>query len=209
MKLYEVTGRREYLDLAKFFLDERGNHSTGRELFTYTDDPAQEQDHLPVIEQFEARGHAVRAGYQYAAMVDVASRTEAPGYVKAIGRLWEDVVHRKLYLTGGIGARLYGEAFDVAYKLFLNERLMSSNGEVGSTKEEEKPWYEPSSFCYIPDGDTLQLLIQVSNFHHRRGGFWQSIYMGGSEKVLGRKEMRRIFSYSTAGVLFFFMILVC
>lgn len=96
--------------------------------------------------------------------------------------------------------------FDVAYKLFLNERIMSSNGKVGSSIEEEEPWYEPSSFCYIPDGDTLQLLIQVSNFHHRRGGFWQSSYMGGSGKVLGRKERIRMFSYSTIGVLFFFMI---
>ena len=96
--------------------------------------------------------------------------------------------------------------FDVAYKLFLNERLMSSNGEVGSSREEEEPGYEPSSFCYIPDGDTLQLLIQVSNFHHRRGGFWQSVYMGGSGKVLDRKEHRRMYGYSTIGVLFFFMI---
>jgi len=96
--------------------------------------------------------------------------------------------------------------FDVAYKLFLNERVMSSNGQVGTSLEEEEPWYDPSSFCYIPDGDTLQLLIQVSNFHHRRGGFWQSIYMGGSDIVLGRKERIRMFSYSTTGVLFFFMI---
>ena len=96
--------------------------------------------------------------------------------------------------------------FDVAYKLFLNNRLMSSNGEVGTSREEEEPWYDPSSFCYIPDGDTLQLLIQVSNFHHRRGGFWQTVYMGSSGKVLGRKEQGRIYGYSTAGVLFFFMI---
>jgi signal transduction histidine kinase len=96
--------------------------------------------------------------------------------------------------------------FDVAYKLYLNERLMSSNGQVGTSAGEEEPWYRPSSFCYIPDGDTLQLLIQVSNFHHRRGGFWQSMYMGGSDVVLGRKERARMFSYSTTGVLFFFMI---
>ncbi len=96
--------------------------------------------------------------------------------------------------------------FDVAYKLFLNQRMMSSNGQVGTSAEEEEPWYDPSSFCYIPDGDTLQLLIQVSNFHHRRGGFWQSVYMGGSDIVLGRKERIRMFSYSTTGVLFFFMI---
>lgn len=96
--------------------------------------------------------------------------------------------------------------FDVAYHFYLNQRLMSSNGKVASSKEKEQPWYDPSSFCYIPDGDTLQLLIQVSNFHHRRGGFWQPLYMGGAKEVLDRKERKRVYSYSTAGVLFFFMI---
>ena len=96
--------------------------------------------------------------------------------------------------------------FDVAYKFYLNNRLVGENGEVGTNAEEEKPWYEPNSFCYIPDSDTLQILIQVSNFHHRRGGFWQSLVIGGSSKVLDRKERRRMFDYSTIGVLFFFMI---
>jgi len=96
--------------------------------------------------------------------------------------------------------------FDVAYKFYLNDRLIGENGEVGTSREEEKPWYEPGTFCYIPDSDTLQFLIQVSNFHHRRGGFWQSLVMGSSDKVQHRKERRRIFNYSTIGVLFFFMI---
>lgn len=96
--------------------------------------------------------------------------------------------------------------FDVAYKLYLNNRQMASNGEVGTSREEEEPWYDPSSFCYIPDSDTLQLLIQVSNFHHRRGGFWQAVYMGGSGKVLTRMEHMSMYNYSTIGVLFFFMI---
>jgi len=96
--------------------------------------------------------------------------------------------------------------FDVAYRFYLNDRLVGENGEVGTSREEEKPWYEPSSFCYVPDGDTLQILIQVSNFHHRRGGFWQSLVIGGTGKVLDRKERRRMYNYSTIGVLFFFMI---
>lgn len=96
--------------------------------------------------------------------------------------------------------------FDVAYNFYLNDRLIGKNGEVGTSREEEKPWYEPSSFCYIPDTDTLQILIQVSNFHHRRGGFWQSVVIGSSNEVLNRKERRRIFNYSTIGVLFFFMV---
>lgn len=95
--------------------------------------------------------------------------------------------------------------FDVAYKFYLNNRLVNSNGRVGTSQEEEEPWYEPSTFCYIPDVDTLRILIQVSNFHHRRGGFWKSIFMGGSG-VLDRLELQRIYYYSTNGVLFFFMI---
>jgi len=96
--------------------------------------------------------------------------------------------------------------FDVAYKFYLNEWLVDSNGKVGRNKEEEEPWYEPSSFCYRADSDTMQLLIQVSNFHHRRGGFWKAVYTGGSEKVLGRMEHRRMYNYSTIGVLFFFIL---
>jgi len=94
--------------------------------------------------------------------------------------------------------------FDVAFKFYLNDRLIESNGTVGTSRDEEDPWYKPSSFCYIPGSDTVQVLIQVSNFHHRRGGFWQSIFMGGSDKVLERMERRRMFNYSTIGVLFFF-----
>jgi signal transduction histidine kinase len=95
--------------------------------------------------------------------------------------------------------------FDVAYNFYLNNRLMASNGKVGTSREMEEPWYDPSSFCLIPDGDTLQVLVQVSNFHHRRGGFWKSMYMGGSAKVLGRREQERVYNYSSIGVLFFFM----
>jgi signal transduction histidine kinase len=96
--------------------------------------------------------------------------------------------------------------FDVAYKFYVDRRLMKSNGKVGKTKEEEEPWYDPSSFCYIPDSDTLQILIQVSNFHHRRGGFWQTVYMGGSTRLLDRREHSRIYNYSTIGVLLAFII---
>jgi signal transduction histidine kinase len=94
--------------------------------------------------------------------------------------------------------------FDVAYTFYLNERIVGENGKVGTTREEEEPWYEPTRFCYLPDKDTLQILIQVSNFHHRRGGFWQSVYMGGSQEILHRAERKKIYNYSTIGILFFF-----
>ena len=106
VKLSRVTGERRYLDLAKFLLDQRGRGG-----------PAVLCDHLPVIQQREALGHAVRAGYMYAAMADVAALTGDSDYLAAVDALWENVVGRKLYLTGGIGARRDGEQFGGDYEL--------------------------------------------------------------------------------------------
>ncbi|MFO7633257.1 MAG: glycoside hydrolase family 127 protein [Caldilinea sp.] len=111
VKLYLVTGEARYLALARFFLDERGQPD-GHELYG-----AYAQDHLPVTVQSEAVGHAVRAGYMYAAMADVAALTGEQSYIDAMNRIWTDVVSTKLYLTGGIGARHEGEAFGDAYEL--------------------------------------------------------------------------------------------
>lgn len=111
VKLYLVTGEARYLALARFFLDERGQPD-GHELYG-----AYAQDHLPVTVQSEAVGHAVRAGYMYAAMADVAALTGEQSYIDAMNRIWTDVVSTKLYLTGGIGARHEGEAFGNAYEL--------------------------------------------------------------------------------------------
>jgi DUF1680 family protein len=145
IRLYRATGERRYLDLAKFFLDERGYaHGTERKPF----DPrsavppvkpqgpltaeqrrdffhaqlrvrnGRMQDHKPVIDQHEAVGHAVRAGYMYAAMADVVRFMEAPGYEGALDDLWRDVVSRKLYVTGGVGTGQYGdEGFGDPYRL--------------------------------------------------------------------------------------------
>ncbi len=111
VRLYRVTGDRKYLELARFFLDERGR-ANGRELYgPYC------QDHLPVIDQTEAVGHAVRAGYMYAGMTDIAALTGNAAYTSAVTALWENVVGKKLALTGGIGARHEGEAFGDNYEL--------------------------------------------------------------------------------------------
>lgn len=104
-RLYRVTGKKEYLALAKFLLDSRGGSGE------YW------QAHKPVVDQSEAVGHAVRASYMYSGMVDVAAMTGDTSYVKAIDRLWDDVVGTKLYITGGIGATGAGEAFGKAYQL--------------------------------------------------------------------------------------------
>ena len=111
VKLYRVTGDKKYLALAKFFLDERGK-ARGRKLYgEYC------QDHKPVVKQDAAVGHAVRAGYLYSGIADVAGLTGDAGYVEALGRIWKDVASKKLYITGGIGARGGGESFGKDYEL--------------------------------------------------------------------------------------------
>jgi DUF1680 family protein len=110
VKLFRITGEERCLRLAKFMLDARGPED--RE-----GDGIYNQAHMPVLQQTEAVGHAVRAGYMYAGMADVAALTGDSAYIDAIDRIWEDVVTRKLYITGGIGARKDGEAFGNAYEL--------------------------------------------------------------------------------------------
>jgi len=110
-KLYRFSGDERYLNLAKFMLDARGpdgRQGSGR---TYN------QSHIKVVEQTEAVGHAVRATYMYSGMADVAALTGDTSYVKAIDAIWENVAGKKLYITGGIGARAAGEAFGDNYEL--------------------------------------------------------------------------------------------
>jgi len=111
VKLYRVTGEEKYLKLAKFFIDERGQSGRHEIYGEYY------QDHKPVVEQDSAVGHAVRAGYLYCGMADVAALTVEAGYVEALGRIWQDVVSKKLYITGGVGARGGGESFGEDYEL--------------------------------------------------------------------------------------------
>jgi DUF1680 family protein len=113
VRLYCVTGKAAYLDLAKFMLDVRKPDAPAS-----TNHPATyHQAHIPVIEQTEAVGHAVRATYMYSGMADVAALTGDANYVKALDAIWRDVVLKKLYITGGIGATGSGEAFGRPYEL--------------------------------------------------------------------------------------------
>jgi DUF1680 family protein len=112
IKLYRVTGNKEYLNLARYFLDTRGDYSSGRTQFgEYA------QDHLPVVKQDEVKGHAVRAVYMYAGMTDIAAIFNDSSYLAAINKLWDNMVTKKMYITGGIGARHEGESFGDNYEL--------------------------------------------------------------------------------------------
>ncbi|MBQ2104636.1 MAG: glycoside hydrolase family 127 protein [Bacteroidales bacterium] len=108
-KLYVLTGDKKYLDEAKFFIDMRGHGEKGAEEYR--------QSHVPVLEQDEAVGHAVRAEYFYSGIADVAALTGQTDYIEAIDKIWENIVDKKLYLTGGVGARRSGEAFGDNYEL--------------------------------------------------------------------------------------------
>ena len=110
-KLYRITGEEKYLRTAKFFIDERGN-AKGHDLIgEYS------QDHIPVVDQDSAVGHSVRAAYLYAGMADVAALTVNAAYIKALDKIWQDVVSTKLYITGGIGATGGNEGFSHPYAL--------------------------------------------------------------------------------------------
>jgi len=107
-KLYVLTGEKKYLDEAKFLLDYRGKTDFKSEY---------SQSHKPVLDQDEAVGHAVRAAYMYAGMADVAALTGDKSYIEAIDRIWENIVSKKMYVTGGIGSTASGEAFGKNYEL--------------------------------------------------------------------------------------------
>ena len=145
IKLYRATGEPSYLKLCRFLLDERG-HAHGTERKPYQFGPlvkperlegqtdaeyrravwhaglrwrnGRMQDHKPLVEQLEATGHAVRAGYIYSAMADIARFTDAPDYERAVDHLWTDVVSRKMYVNGAVGTAQYGdEGFGDPYLL--------------------------------------------------------------------------------------------
>jgi uncharacterized protein len=118
VKLFRITGKKEYLNTAKFFIEARGKYQGY--------DPKSNdswkngsywQDSKPVVLENEAVGHAVRAGYLYAAVADVAALTGDDSLTKAIDKIWENVVTKKMYLQGGLGARGDGERYGENYEL--------------------------------------------------------------------------------------------
>ncbi|MFI5129721.1 MAG: glycoside hydrolase family 127 protein [Chitinophagales bacterium] len=146
VKLYRITGKKEYLETAKYFIEERG-HFNGYD--AKSRDPwksgAYWQDHIPVVDQKEATGHAVRAGYLYAAVADVAALTGDEKLLRAIDTIWTNMVTKKIYVQGGAGAVGSGERYGDNYELpnataynetcaaianvYWNQRMFQLHGE--------------------------------------------------------------------------------
>lgn len=110
-KLYNVTDDEKYLKMARYFVDETGRGTDGHKLSPYS------QDHKPIIDQDEIVGHAVRAGYLFSGVTDVASLQHDKKLFDAVNRVWENMASKKLYLNGGIGSRPQGEGFGPNYEL--------------------------------------------------------------------------------------------
>ena len=110
-KLYKVTGDKKYLEGAKYFVEETGRSTDGHRPSMYS------QDHMPILQQQEIVGHAVRAGYLYSGVADVAALTGDTAYQTALQRIWQNMSSKKLFITGGIGSRAQGEGFGPNYEL--------------------------------------------------------------------------------------------
>ena len=110
-KLYKVTGNKKYLDGARYFVEETGRCTDGHHPSEYS------QDHKPILQQDEIVGHAVRAGYLFSGVADVAALTNDKAYSEALQRIWNNMSSKKLFITGGIGSRAQGEGFGPNYEL--------------------------------------------------------------------------------------------
>lgn len=186
VKLYRITGKKEYLQTAKFFIDERGRYTgydaKNKDLWK---NGAYWQDDKPVVDQKEVEGHAVRAMYLYSGVTDIAALTGDTNYIHAIDTLWNNMVSKKMYVQGGIGAVGNGERFGVNYELpnttaynetcaaigdvYWNERMFLLHGDAKYIDVLEKVLYNGLISGVGLDGKSFFYTnaMQVSNsFNH-------------------------------------------
>ena len=130
VKLYQVTNEEKYLDFAYWLLEERG-HGYGSMGTEGTWHPEYYQDVIPVRDLQKISGHAVRCMYLYCGMADVAALKQDTGYIAALHRLWDDVVLRNMYITGGIGSSAHNEGFTTDYDLPNLEAYCETCASVG------------------------------------------------------------------------------
>lgn len=183
IKLWRATGKDKYLKLAEFFIAERG-HDCKRQLYgEYC------QDNVPIDQQREITGHAVRAMYLYSAVADIAAITHDPKYIATLDAIWNDVTQRKMYLTGGIGPSAKNEGFTVAYDLpnesaycetcasigmaFWNQRMALLHGDSKYADIVERVWYNGALSGVSIDGDKFFYVnpLESAGKHHRQPWF--------------------------------------
>lgn len=198
VKLYRITGKKEYLNTAKFFLEERGNFkgydSKNKDPFK---NGAYWQDDIPVKQQQEAEGHAVRAGYLYSAMADIAALTDDKEMLAAVDRIWNNETGKKMYVQGGVGAIGDGERFGANYELpnataynetcaaianiYFNQRMFLLHGNAQYIDVLEKILYngflsgvglDGKSFFYT-NAMQIQHFLQHPDMEATRSGWFE------------------------------------
>ena len=182
-KLYLVTNNRRYLDMARYFVEETGRGTDGHRLSEYS------QDHKPILTQDEIVGHAVRAGYLYSGVADVASLTGDTAYFHALERIWDNMASKKLFITGGIGSRAQGEGFGPNYELnnmtayaetcaaianvYWNYRMFLATGDAKYVDVYERALYNGVLSGVSLDGDKFfyDNPLESMGQHHRQKWF--------------------------------------
>lgn len=181
IKLYHETGEERYRDLAKYFVDARGTQQYEGDEY-----PAYRQAHIPVREQSDVVGHAVRAMYLYAGVADVAAETGDVSLIDTMERIWQSVALRKMYITGAIGSRHGGEAFGDDYELpnasgygetcasigmiLWNHRLFLLHGQRRFADHVERVLYNGMLVGVSLDGDKFFYVnpLESDGGHHRQ-----------------------------------------
>jgi DUF1680 family protein len=209
VKLYRITGEARYLRLSQYFIDERGRqpHYFTREALARGEAPqafdfAYNQSHLPVREQQQVVGHAVRAMYLYSAMADLAGELGDADLLAACQRLWEDLCLKRLYLTGGIGPSRHNEGFTAAYDLpnetayaetcaaiglvFWSQRLLQLTGDARYADVMERVLYNGVLSGVSLDGQRFfyENPLASAGAHHRQDWFWCSCCPSNLSRLL-------------------------
>ncbi len=183
VKLWRATGNDRYLKLSRFFVYEHGGKETHDLFGKYC------QDHLPISEQTEPVGHAVRWLYLYSAVADHAAMTGDRGHIDAMERLWRNIVEKKMYITGGVGVQNHGEGFAEEYFLpneraycetcasigmaFWNHRLALLHGEGRFADLVERVLYNGALSGVSLSGDKYFYVnpLESAGGHHRQAWY--------------------------------------